>query len=109
MREKVETLKHHSDFFANEPDIGVWIGYPLIIDPYVAGGQMLETIDAAQHRALSAAGWADDQDHLTLFYFETRAFQRHYMAELFAGVLYANAGKFRPARQLICVAQVCPP
>ena len=66
MREEVELLEHHAHVATDAVDIGLGVGDGLAVDENLAGGGLLEAVQAAQERGLAGAGGADDADHLSL-------------------------------------------
>jgi hypothetical protein len=86
MREEVEGLEHHPDLFADLPHIGGAVGDLVVVDPDLARGEVLETVDAAEHGALAAARGADDQDDLAGLDAELHVVERDDLPEALAGV-----------------------
>ena len=72
MREQIELLKDHAQLQANRSKgcqsiaIVVARAERVLADADLAGLKWFQAIQAAQERALAAAGWTDDRGNITL-------------------------------------------
>ena len=66
VREQVEPLKHHAEFFAHLVEVQVGVGDLLGVDENLAGAGFLQPVQTSQERALARSRGADDRTDLTL-------------------------------------------
>ena len=64
VREEVELLEDHAHVLANLVDVCLGARDGLAVDEDLAGGGLLEAVDAAQERGLAGAGRSDHADDL---------------------------------------------
>ena len=83
MSEQIERLEHHAHFLPDFSEIRLRICHIDIIDPYVSGSGIFQPVDAAQQRAFSGTGRADDSDHIPVMNFNIHIFQRNGIRILF--------------------------
>ena len=90
MGEEVEALEDHAHFLADFAYVGVGARDAILLDPDLAGVEVLEPVHAAQEGALARAGRADDEDDLALGDLEVDAPEGLDLAEVLARVLDPN-------------------
>ena len=76
MGKQVEVLEHHAHLLAVQVDIHRLTGQIHAIKEDLAGGGLLQQIQAAQQRGLAGAGGTDDGHYLSLFDLQIAVIQR---------------------------------
>jgi hypothetical protein len=95
-------LKHHSDPPPHEVDVCLAAQQIDAVDKDRAARGLLQTIQAAQERALSGPGWPYDEDQLLWNYGQIYSIESVERAEGFSQGTYFEYGErlFRHARSL---------
>ncbi|OQC73433.1 MAG: hypothetical protein BWX45_00478 [Deltaproteobacteria bacterium ADurb.Bin002] len=101
MRKKIEGLKHHAHFPPDLKDIGFPVEKIFPVDDDFTPGRHLQKIEAAQKRAFSAAGRADDGNHLAFVDFHIHIFENNQPAEGFGQMSDADHGRTPPFTALL--------
>ena len=87
MREQVIALEDHADLLPHQADVLRAAVHRLAVQEDLPALDVLQRIDAAKQRALSAAGRADHHDDLPFPDRQVQVLQDHAPAELFMKVL----------------------
>ncbi len=90
IREQVERLENHPDFFADLIDIGRFVGEVDAIDPDFALVNGLKPVDAAQQRAFPRSARSDDDDDFARSDFEADVIESMDVPEMLGRIVDAD-------------------